>query len=209
MKRTFYLVLLIFSSKLMASGHHNHQNYQFTQVDLPFKQTRLGIKARLRNFSRTSDRKKMERGFEILKKVMNSKRFQQLVYGFVFNGERTFHENNGMSNEEIYQYLMTGGEVLKPEHDHTMDFDLSLYRSWNPFSKVKGYTLPDTMRIWIHKKFFRRKSWTAVDVAANLAHEWVHKMGFSHSYNYNPDRPFSVPYAIGGIVAQVAEEMGL
>lgn len=192
----------------MASGHVIYKGYEFDHVKLEQMSKRLGIKARLRNFSRSSDRAKMEKGFQILKEVMNSKRFQQLVHGFVFKGERTFHENNGMTNQEIYEHLMTGGENLKPDHDHTMDFDLSLYRSWNPFSKVKGYTKPDTMRIWIHTKFFRRSSWTPVDVAANLAHEWVHKMGFGHAYNYNPDRPFSVPYAIGGIVAQVAEEMG-
>ena len=68
--------------------------------------------------------------------------------------------------------------------------------------------MPDTMRIWIHKKFFRRSSWTPVDVAANMAHEWVHKIGFGHDYYYTEDRPYSVPYAIGNIVAEVANLMG-
>lgn len=213
MKRNFILLLALalLSLQAQASGHHDFTNYKFTKAAESIdqeQQSYLGVKARLRNFSRKSDREKLAKGIQVLKEVMNSKRFKELVYGFTWRGDRTFNENNGMSNEEIYAHLMTGAENLKPEQDHIMDFDLTLYRSWNPFSKVKGYTLPDTMRIWLHKKFYRRNSWTPVDVAANLAHEWVHKMGFGHSYNYNEDRPFSVPYGIGGIVSKVAKELG-
>ena len=195
-----------------ASQHHNYNHYKFKTVETQHVHEEsfptLDVNVHTRNFSRRSDREKLAKGVEVLKAVMNSKRFRELVYGFEFRGERIFNDNNGMSNEEIYAHLMTGAEVLQPEQDHTMNFDLTLYRSWNPFSKVKGYTLPDTMRIWIHKKFYRRRSWTPVDVAANLAHEWVHKMGFGHDFNYNSDRPFSVPYGIGGIVIKVANELG-
>ena len=31
-------------------------------------------------------------------------------------------------------------------------------------------------------------------------HEWLHKIGFEHSYYNNSDRPYTVPYAIGEIV---------
>ncbi|MEE2671616.1 MAG: hypothetical protein VYA54_07890 [Bdellovibrionota bacterium] len=212
MKRNFLLgaFAALMSYQVMASGHHDFNHYKFMDVKHVEKAQfpELGVDVYTRNFSSSSDIKKLNKGVEILKAVMNSSRFRELVYGFSFNGERRFNDNNGMSNEEIYAHLMTGAEVLMPEADHIMNFDLTLYRSWNPFSKVKGYTLPDTMRIWIHTKFYRKRSWTSKDVAANLAHEWVHKMGFGHDYNYNDDRPYSVPYGIGGIVSRVASELG-
>ena len=167
----------------------------------------LKVDVHFRNFTEC-DKQKVRDAIVILERVMNSEEFKERVLSFTFKGETRFHQNNNMTNQEIYDLLMTGEEVLIPGADGVMNFDLTLYRSWNPFSKVKGYTLPDTIRIWLNKKFFRRSSWTSVDVASNMAHEWVHKMGFGHDYNYNSDRPYSVPYAIGHIVGEVAREFG-
>lgn len=178
------------------------------QQRLMFSDGPLKIDVHLRNFG-SWDRIKLESAAKILLQVMNSELFKQEVLTHTYQGEIGFHENKGMSNLEIYEHLMTGAEDLMPEIDYTMNFDLTLYRSLNPWSKVKGYTKPDTMRIWLNTKFYRRTSWTAIDVAANMAHEWVHKMGFGHSYNYTPQRPYTVPYAIGNIVGRVAKELGL
>jgi hypothetical protein len=160
----------------------------------------------LRNFSKAADIEKINQANTLLIKIMNSEEFKQRVLNFTFNGKKQFHDNNGKTNQEIYDHLMTGSEVLMPGSLGIMNFDLTLYQSKNPWSKVKGYTLPDTMRIWINKKFFRKSSWTPKDVAANMAHEWVHKMGFGHDYKHNADRPFSVPYAVGYIVQDLADQ---
>lgn len=169
---------------------------------------KLKVDMHLRNFNQW-DREKLAQAKSVLETVMNSPQFKKRVLGFTFKGERRFNENNGMSNKEIFEHLMTGAEDLMPEHDQTMNFDLTLYRSLNPWSKVKGYTEPDSMRIYLNKKYYRRVSWTIIDVAANLAHEWVHKMGFGHEYYDNEERPFTVPYGIGRIVEETATSMGL
>lgn len=166
----------------------------------------LKVKVFLRNFTE-KDTKKLNQAVKVLNTVMNSEEFKKAVLSYTFKGETRFHKNNGMSNEEILNHLMTGAEDLMPEVDYVMNFDLTLYRSLNPWSKVKGYTLPDTMRIWMNKKYYRRSSWTKYDVAANMAHEWVHKMGFGHAYENNPDRPHSVPYAIGRIVGELGKKL--
>jgi len=170
--------------------------------------SRLKIKVHTRNFT-DKDKRKLYKAIQILDKVMSSNELKSLILNYQFNGNTSFNQNNEMTNEEIYNHFLTGAEELKPDEDHTMDFDLTMYRSWNPWSDVKGYTKPDTMRIWIHSKFYRRSSWTAVDVAANMAHEWVHKMGFGHPYYYNDDRPHTVPYAIGRLVGEVAKKLNL
>ena len=125
---------------------------------------KLKVDVHFRNF-KECDQKKVNQAVIILEQVMNSQEFKDRVLNFTFKGEKRFHQNNDMTNQQIYDHLMSGEEVLIPGADGVMNFDLTLYRSWNPFSKVKGYTLPDTIRIWIHKKFFRRSSWTSVDVA--------------------------------------------
>ncbi len=217
MKSIFTILSVCFISSAFAGNHPHFENFidqgeVLSQVDGEYtlimkKKNRLGIKIRTHNFTK-ADLRKLAIASQILQDVINSAEFEAAVLNFSYKGDRTFHQNNGLSNEEIYEHLLTGAEDIKPEVDHVMDFDLSMYRSWNPWSKVKGYTTPDTLTIFIHSKFYRRSSWTPVDVAANMAHEWVHKMGFGHDYYYNDDRPFSVPYAIGGLVTKVAKKLG-
>jgi len=172
-----------------------------------FEEPKLTTDIHLRNFTK-NDRLKIDEASVILTTVINSEEFKKRVLNFTFNGQLRFHDNQGKSNQEIYDHIMTGAEVLMPNTTGVMNFDLSLYRSRNPFSQVRGYTRPSTSRIFIAKKFFRRTSWRAKDVAANMAHEWVHKMGYKHDFKSNRDRPFSVPYGVGYIIEDIAEEMG-
>lgn len=65
-----------------------------------------------------------------------------------------------------------------------------------------GYTKPSINRISINEKFFR--NFTSAQIAGNLAHEWVHKLGFDHRSAKEYD---SVPYAIGDIVAQLGRSL--
>lgn len=211
MKKLIPVILfnLIIIGEAFSFGHNGFielQDEKLTQEQL--KNKKLDVDIRMRNFHRKSDRQKIAKATEILKKVMNSNEFKQRILNFKWKDKIQFNENQEMSNADIYQHLMTGKEVLMPQKDYIMNIDITLYRSRNPWSKVKGYTKKSTMRIWINKKFFRKKSWTAVDTAGNLAHEWVHKMGFGHAYKHNPDRPFTVPYAVGRIVGEVARQFG-
>lgn len=218
MLKFFSLICLTFtfSFSSLADDHPIFENYEelgeeqeeITTTIFGNLKNKLKIKVKTRNFT-DRDKVKLYRAIQILDEVMNSKELKEMILNYSFKGSNTFNQNNGMTNQEIYDHFMTGAEDLKSEIDNTMDFDLTMYRSWNPWSKVKGYTKPDTMRIWIHSKFYRRTSWTAIDVASNMAHEWVHKMGFGHEYYHNEDRPFTVPYAIGGLVGTVAKNLGL
>lgn len=218
MKRTLSILLCLFltSATLFAEDHPVFENYEDPGIEDSGVQEIFGIprnallkvRVKTRNFTE-EDLVKLTKAIEILEQIMNSNLLRKKILEFNYKGTTSFHQNNNLTNQEIYQLIMRGAEVLKPDEDYTMDFDLTMYRSWNPWSKVKGYTKPDTMRIWIHSKFYRLSSWTPVDIAANLAHEWIHKVGFGHDYYYNDDRPFSVPYAVGSLVAEVASELNL
>lgn len=145
--------------------------------------------------------KKLNLAFSLLEKVVNTTEFKDRVINFKNrDGKREFASNKGLTNEEIYQTFMEGREILQENTPGEMNFYLKLY--YNPFSKVIGYTSGNTNLININWKFFKR--YEPANVAANLAHEWVHKIGFDHTSAKEHD---SAPYAIGYIVGDMAERI--
>lgn len=161
----------------------------------------LIINANLRDFG-PEDEKKMRDALSRLQIVINSSEFKERVIEHIFNGQRTFNDNDDLTNEQIYEKLMSGREDLLPEVDQEIDLDMTLYYRNN---STVGYTYPDTVRIWVNDKFF--SGYSLGQVAANAIHEWTHKVGFTHDFRNNPDRPFSVPYAIGSIVRDMVDNL--
>ena len=64
--------------------------------------------------------------------------------------------------------------------------------------------MPDTSVITSNRRFF--DNFTPAEIAGNLAHEWMHKIGFDHDFNSTSRRPYSVPYAVGDLVESLAEQ---
>jgi len=143
---------------------------------------------------------KLDVSFELLEKVVNSEEFKNRVVNFKNSkGERKFASNQGLSNEQIYARFMDGRETLQPQTAGEMNLFLKLYH--RPWSKVIGWTNGDINTIHINWRFF--KNFNPWDVAGNLAHEWIHKLGFGHTSAKEHD---SVPYAIGYIVRDLGEK---
>lgn len=146
---------------------------------------------------------KMKEALRLLERAVQSKTFKDLVINHTYKGQKSFYRNRGMSNLEIYQAVLKGAESLNPIEDRAMNLDLTLYHSK---TNTVGYTYPDTNKIWVNKKYFERYS--LGEVANNAMHEWLHKIGFEHSYYKNEDRPHTVPYAIGEIIEKILTETG-
>jgi hypothetical protein len=145
---------------------------------------------------------KMHSALERLKIVLNSKVFKEKILNHKYNGEFTFINNMGLSNQEIYEKIMLGAESLKPEVDEELDLDITLYYKKN---STVGYTYPNVNRIWVNNNFFA--TFTLGKVAANAVHEWTHKIGFDHDSNRTSRRAFSVPYGVGTIVQKLVDGM--
>lgn len=145
--------------------------------------------------------KKLNLAFRALEAAVNSEEFKDRVINFKnTKGERSFASNKGLTNEEIYEKFMEGRETLQQHTPGEMNYYLKLYN--RPWSRVIGYTSPDTNVININWKYF--KNYQPADVASNLAHEWVHKIGFDHKSAKEHD---SAPYAIGYIAGDIAERL--
>lgn len=151
------------------------------------------------NFS-AQDQQKVEKAIDIIKSVISSQEFKHKVINFSYNGNKSFVDNKGLSNEEIYQILLNGKENLFPEVDYEMDLELELYYSSN---NTVGYTYPNTTRVWMNTKYFN--VFTVPEVAGNIFHEWTHKLGFDHATYYSASRDASVPYAIGYLIRDLGK----
>ena len=57
----------------------------------------------------------------------------------------------------------------------------------------------------MNRKYYNK--FRPYEVADNMMHEWLHKIGFNHTVKPTPERPFSVPYAVGYIVKGIARQM--
>ncbi|MBD64574.1 MAG: hypothetical protein CME62_05180 [Halobacteriovoraceae bacterium] len=170
-------------------------------IPLQIEATHLETSILLQDFSREQE-EKIQAAIARLKLVINSKEFKKRVLNFQYENMYVFVDNQGLSNEEIYEKIREGVEVLNNEFDQEIDLDATLYYSSN---STVGYTYPNTHRIWINNKFFATNSLSKV--AANLMHEWLHKIGFGHDKQRTMRRAYSVPYGIGGIVRDLIEEM--
>lgn len=148
------------------------------------------------------DKVKVTQALKELVAVVKSEKFKYEVLHHTYNGEETFIDNEGLTNAEIYQKILEGAEDLLPTVDHEMDLELQLYYRNN---STVGYTYPKQLRIYMNTKFFDR--YETEEVANNLIHEWLHKLGFGHSKYNNSRRPYSVPYGVGTIMENLIIEM--
>ena len=148
----------------------------------------------------TNDREKFEKAIEIIKKVVATEEFRSQVLNHKYNGSKTYVDNDGYSNAQIYQKILDGAESLQNSKDNEMDMEVELYYA---STSTVGYTYANSKRIWVNTKYFDTNPVTSV--AANLFHEWLHKLGFKHAVSYSTSRDYSVPYAIGRMIGNIGK----
>jgi hypothetical protein len=106
--------------------------------------------------------------------------------------------STNLTNKEVYETIMKGSEKLSKEGENeSADIFLQIDKSYS--RNVIGYTSPDIQWQFIYNWFFKQSS--TKEIAGNLFHEWLHKIGFDHDFRNNSFRPHSVPYALGEFVA--------
>lgn len=146
---------------------------------------------------------KLYQSVEILRRVFSSPEFRHKILQHRFRSRKAFHMNKGLSNAQIYQRILLGMEKLYPHYNNAMDVEIELYADFK--SRVLGFTRPSSKKIWMNIKYFNKH--THAEVASHLTHEWLHKLGFDHERQRNTDRKYSVPYAVGYIVKELAREL--
>lgn len=161
----------------------------------------LNFKTNVTYMNMTSAQKtKYNKAVSIVKKVVATESFRKKILNFVYAGKKQFSNNNGKTNSQIYQAILDAAEKLKPAKNNTMDLGVKMYYTNN---SVVGYTNPSITYINVNTKFFN--SYAANQVAGNLFHEWLHKLGYGHDSSSTSRRPYSVPYAVGYMVRDIGK----
>ncbi|HXH75999.1 MAG TPA: hypothetical protein VNJ08_13595 [Bacteriovoracaceae bacterium] len=136
---------------------------------------------------------------ELIKKVIASEDFQNAVLDHTYNNQKTFVDNMGLSNFQIYKKMLAGAEQLNRNANNTMDMGIVVY--YEDTSTV-AWTVYSSPNININSKFLN--NFTPPDLTGTIMHEWLHKLGFEHEFYYTPTREFSVPYGVGSIMKRLA-----
>ena len=151
------------------------------------------------NFSAAQE-EKVQTALNLMKKVIASDEFRSRILNHSYNGKKTFVDNGGLTNAQIYQKILDGAEKMgDTSKNNQLNVELELYYA---ATTTIGYTYPSSLRIWMNTKYFN--NYTPVKVADNLMHEWMHKLGFGHATKYSSSRNYSVPYAIGYLMEELA-----
>ena len=205
---TLIMTLLLFVACGKSGGGSSSHNLKGNLVQsnevneassVPSGALNFQVNLKLDNFS-TKQEEKILTAADLIKKVIASEEFKSAVLNHKYRGKKTFVDNAGLSNEEIYETIIEGSEELLPGEDNEMDLDLEVFHRSDD---TVGYTFPDEVKVWMNGRFINRN--TPAKVTTNMMHEWLHKLGFQHAVSKTVSRPFSVPYAIGYIVARLAE----
>jgi len=147
----------------------------------------------------SSQESKIQSAERKIREVIGSYAFKTAILNHTFNGRRQFNNNNGLSNSQIYAKILNAAEKLLPSRDNAMDLKIKTYYE---NSNTVGWTSTGSLYINMNRKFLN--NYTSTEVTQNMMHEWLHKMGFSHSVNYSSSRDYSVPYAVGKIMRTLA-----
>jgi len=160
------------------------------------------IKLNLKGF-KENHKEKIEEAKELIKEVVASQEFKDKVLGYTYKGKRQFADNNGLTNEQIYQKILEASEKFTPGKDNQMDLYLESYSDQG--STTIGYTYKNVKQIWMNTKYL--SMYPAAKITTNMVHEWLHKIGFGHDVDKTAKRPHSVPYAVGYIVRDLAAQI--
>lgn len=156
---------------------------------------------KLEGFS-AAEKEKLAQAAGVLERVLNSVEFRDAVLSHRFQGKEGYADGSGMTNQQIYQAIRAGQESYEQGADGEADLNLDL-RTFSWFQRnVVGYTTESSDTVTLNRRFFSR--YTPAEVASNLCHEWLHKLGFEHDFRSTDRRPHSVPYAIGDLVETLA-----
>ena len=142
----------------------------------------------------------------MFEQAINSKFFKEKILNHTYKNKPRFIYNNGLSNQEIFDKIISGAESLNPDVDYEADLYLNLDKSPRR-GRTIGYTNENTNHIYTYETWFDDKP--IYEYSGHIAHEWCHKLGFEHQKNPSKKRQYTVPYAVGNLIREIAASLYL
>lgn len=141
------------------------------------------------------EKKKLTSVITEVEKIINTKKFSELISSHSFNNENKFSDSINKSNKEVLQDILSGRETLSSKVDY--EWQLNLNQKWLFSASTLAYTTSDSPVININSRYFKKASES--DLAGTICHEYTHKLGYMHDQKHTKIRPYSVPYGVGNI----------
>lgn len=155
-------------------------------------------------YNTAARREKYNKAIALMKRIIATKEFRDRIFAHSYSGnDFAFMSNDPCKSDDcVYQHILDGNEKRKNIKDNEMDMEVRFYYS---SGNTVGYTYSNVDYIYVNVKYF--DSYALSSVCANMIHEWLHKMGYGHDSSATTRRPYSVPYAVGGIARSVGKSL--
>lgn len=155
-------------------------------------------------YNTESRREKYRKAIVLMKKVVATKEFRDRIFAHEYGSNDFAHMSTDpcKTDDCLYQHILDGNEKLSNTKDNEMDMEVRFYYS---SSNTVGYTYAGVKYIYVNVRYF--DSYALSSVCANMMHEWLHKLGYGHDSASTARRPYSIPYAVGGITKSVGSKL--
>ena len=147
-----------------------------------------------------SDIIRAKEAIEILEALVNSQEFKKAVISerrFKRRKIKTKSGNHKYTNTEILNLILSG-EDLKNSANNIVNLNLKLYDSKK---NEIGNTNTSTLIISTYRGYFINSDIKCY--TCHILHEYMHVIGFTHSFFNVFGREYTVPYRIGTIAKKI------
>lgn len=119
-------------------------------------------------------------------------------------GRRTYQgfTQTTQTREQVLKSILKADEIFKGGTSGTIDLLMDMYYEE---TDTIGYTYVSDP--YFHMNRYLQADYSPAQTSGNIFHEWLHKLGFKHSQEYNKYRPHSVPYKLGYLMAQLSAKL--
>ena len=145
------------------------------------------------------DEDRIHRALDIITEVVNSEAFRAEILNMKYkigNKEFSGYTQTTLTPKQILDKILDGTENFSGGQKNSIDLFLDMYYQR---SSTVGYTSVNDKYLHMNRRF--HANYTPEETAGNIFHEWLHKIGFDHSQKNNSERPHSVPYKLGYLLA--------
>lgn len=135
--------------------------------------------------------------------VIRSEKFRQAVLNYVTPSGHHGFLNTELTGEQVYDRILDGAELYNGKVNHRMEFVVKTFDPKEDEGNVIAFVRAKGKYVSFSTKYLYHN---ATRRANTMMHEWLHLIGFDHEKEYTTSRDYSVPYAIGDIVQDIASE---
>ena len=198
-----YLVLvMVLISSVGCSTHRVEESQEerasrvsvpMTIVIRPIKITKLNVKIFSVSKARVA---RLSRLALVAAKIMNSAEFKRRVDASYYRGKPGFASS--VLAPAVVSRLILEGNELRSGIDYEWDMEIEVKLGGRG---VLGWTYPSIKKFYLNSRYLDARSDSGI--VGTICHENSHKLGFGHDFKATARRPYSIPYVLGTICAQL------